>query len=100
MASEPIRRFLIAATVILPAGGLAAQTGQTVPDRRCTDPVPELQDLMQNEAVEKYPREEAQELIEEARELCDQGETEEALYKLSLAVEVLEDSAIEDAPSE
>jgi hypothetical protein len=62
--------------------------------------VPEIQALIEDPAVEKYPREEAQQLIEEARELCDQGETEEALYKLSLAKEVLEDSAIEDPTSE
>jgi hypothetical protein len=98
MASEPMRRALTALAVILPAGGLAAQTGETVPDRRCTDPVPEIQSVMQNAAVEKYPREQAEELVEEARELCEQGETDEALYKLSLAKEVLEDSAIEDPP--
>jgi hypothetical protein len=100
MASELTRRALMAVALILPAGGLAAQTGETVPDRRCIEPVPEIQALMQNEAVEKYPREQAEQLIEEARELCERGETEEALYKLSLATEVLEDSAIEDPSGE
>jgi hypothetical protein len=44
--------------------------------------VPEIQALMQNEAMEKYPRDPAKQLIEEAGELCAEGETEEALYKL------------------
>jgi hypothetical protein len=100
MASALMRRLVIAAALIPPAGGLTAQTGKTVADPRCTDPVPEIQALMQNEAMEKYPRDQAKQLIEEAGELCAEGETEEALYKLSLAEEVLEDSAIEDPPGE
>jgi hypothetical protein len=82
MTSDLMRRLVIATALVPPAGGLAAQTGETVPDRRCTDPVPEIQALMQNEAMEKHPGEEVEQLIEEASELCEQGETEEALYKL------------------
>jgi hypothetical protein len=71
-----------------------------VPDRRCTDPVPELQAAMQDRAVEKHPREQVEGLIDDARELCDQGATEEALYELSLATQLLEGSAIDDPTSQ
>jgi hypothetical protein len=59
----------------------------------CTDPIPRIQDLRSGEAIDELTREKVDQLIEEGRELCEQGDADEAQLKFANAFELLENVA-------
>jgi hypothetical protein len=79
---------LVAAAVML-AGPQNHALGQS----SCTDPIPRIQDLRQGEAVDELTREKVDELIEEGRELCEEGDNAAAQLKFANAFELLENVA-------
>ena len=56
----------------------------------CTEPLPELMQMMQRPALDEITREKIATLLDEAADLCEEGEPEEAQIKFANALELLE----------
>lgn len=66
-----------------PAGAAAAA-------QACTDPLPEIRQMMERPALDEITREKIDTLVQEAVQLCDEGEPEKAEIKFANALELLE----------